>query len=73
MRRPTVLILERDGSVLGRDRKLEEPQASSGYAELVLQPDGDLSLRIGGLLALAFDQLGLRRLELRVRDDETGG
>jgi hypothetical protein len=72
MRRPAVLILERDGSVLGRDRKLEEPQAGSGYAELTLQPDGDLSQRIGRLLTLAFDQLGLRRLELRVRDEEPG-
>ena len=67
-----MLILERDGSVLGRDRKPEEPQANSGYAELMLQPEVDLSQRIGGLLALAFDQLGLRRLELRVRDEEAG-
>ncbi|MBA3471530.1 MAG: hypothetical protein H0T53_17990 [Herpetosiphonaceae bacterium] len=65
-----MLMLDRDGSLVHSDNR--KPKATSmkrAYAELTHKPEEDQTGRIGRLLALAFDQLGLRRLELRVTDD----
>ena len=65
-------MLDRDGSLLCTETALPQPALNRAYMELPHKPEEDQSSRIGRLLALAFDQLGFRWLELRVseRDNE---
>ena len=63
-------MLDRDGSLIHTTN--QQPKSTPlkrGFAELDHRPDEDQTSRIGRLLALAFDQLGFRSLELRVSDD----
>ena len=62
-------MLDRDGSLLCTETRLAPPATlKRAYAELEHKPEEDQTSRIGRLLALAFDQLGFRWLELRVSD-----
>ncbi len=63
-------MLDRDGSVLFTEERKPRPvmPLKRGYAELNHRPNEDQTSRISQLLALAFDQLGFRWLELRVSD-----
>lgn len=63
-------MLDRDGSLVRTDTRKPKPAAMNrAYAELTHKPDEDQTNRIVRLLSLAFDQLGFRRLELRVTED----
>ena len=61
-------MLDRYGSVIHSTQAKPKPAMKRIYAELPNEPNNDQSGKIGRLLALAFDQLGFRRLELRVTD-----
>lgn len=66
-----MLMLDRDGSLLCNTTHAPKPvPMKRAYAELAHKPEEDQTSRIARLLALAFDQLGFRRLELRVSDDQ---
>jgi hypothetical protein len=66
-----VLMLDRDGSLLCTDSRKPKPAPMKrAFAEIQHKPEEDQSGRIVRLLALAFDQLGFRRLELRVSDQD---
>lgn len=66
----TVIILERDGSLVRSSSEIQHCSPTSGYAELsadlVQQPNN----LIDRILSFAFDTLGLTTLEMRVREQE---
>lgn len=67
-------MLDRDGSLLSNEpRKPKPAPMKRAYAELTHKPEEDQTGRIARLMNLVFDQLGFRRLELRVTDESEYG
>lgn len=65
----TLIILERDGSLVCSTLATDTCPPTSGYAELSADSIQQEHTLIERILSFAFDQIGLRSLELRVREE----
>lgn len=64
-------MLDRDGTLVCPPTRTSQPRKlKRAYAQLLHTPEEDQTSRISQLLALVFDQLGFRSLELRVQDSQ---